>query len=50
MKLIFLTLIVVILNLYSSEAYLRVQNKELFYNNDKVFLSGANIAWYNYAR
>ena len=50
MKLILLSLIVIILNCYSSEAYLRVHNKELFYNNEKVFLSGANIAWYNYAR
>nr|ADU33333.1 glycoside hydrolase family protein 5 [Gastrophysa viridula] len=39
---------VLALGLHSIDAFLKVQNNALYYNNDKVFLSGANIAWYNY--
>ena len=50
MKVIFLYLTVFILKWYSIEAYLSIQDKEFYYNNENVFLSGTNIAWYSYAR
>ncbi|VEN49910.1 unnamed protein product [Callosobruchus maculatus] len=43
-------LLLVVLCLHAIDAFLRVQDKKLFYNNDQVFLSGANIAWFNFAR
>src|ERR1700743_790676 len=44
----FKELLVVVIVAYlscGSEAYLQVKGKEFYYNGQKVFLSGANVAW-----
>jgi mannan endo-1,4-beta-mannosidase len=41
---------VVLLSIAQNEARLSVKGHDIMYNGQKVFLSGANIAWFNYAR
>nr|ADU33273.1 glycoside hydrolase family protein 5 [Callosobruchus maculatus] len=40
----------VIFGVHSIDAFLSVRNTSFYYGKDKVFLSGANIAWFNFAR
>nr|CAI5857007.1 unnamed protein product [Callosobruchus analis] len=39
-----------IFGVHSIDAFLSVRNASFYYGKDKVFLSGANIAWFNFAR
>jgi mannan endo-1,4-beta-mannosidase len=48
MKLLVVAIFLVVFSVSESAARLQVRGKDLVYNGQKVFLSGANLAWDNY--